>query len=630
LNDTNTIMLNAPNGSVPEGTYTLMTYASKTGSGTLTLQNGTTSFANAELTVGDTAVTLTVGPGGLTGLGLVWKGDVSGVWDGGILNWVRDGTPSQAYVDGDIVVFDDSGSDAEVISSGAPVSPLDVYFNNTNKNYTVSAIMAGTTTLAKTGFGTTTLTGANTYTGATTISGGTLKLSGSGRLSTTGTSNVYASAISLGAGATFEHAGGTQTLSGAITGGGNLLLSGAASGLILSGSGSSYGSLTLASSVIDGRAFIGNTGALPAAATVAINGGTFVINATGTFSSPITAASGVGISARQAATLTNVTLPGSGSVVFNNDDASTNLLTISKGQTLTGPLTVQVGGNKMLIGTTTLGAVTLSGKLTGDGSLVVTSGGNPDNITLFGTGVLTLTGPNDYTGDTTVDSGVLAVTGASIPDTGKLVINEPGKLNLTGDETVATLFFGAVQQPEGDYSASSVPPGATITTASFTGSGTLKVVPAANNFAAWINTFFPGEINPAIIGAAADPDNDGIANGVEMLIGGDPKDGMDTALLPTIELVTDPAGVGVGEYLLFTYRRSADSETAGVTATCETDTDLVGPWTPAVHNISGVVIQEDLDFNFPPPTAPDTDRVRVYVPRGANTEIFGRLNVLVP
>jgi autotransporter-associated beta strand protein len=385
--------------------------------------------------------------------------------------------------------------------------------------------------------------------------------------------------------------------------------------------------------VTTGRVFIGNTGALPAAATVAINGGTFVIDAAGTYNSPITAASGVGITARKATTLTNVTLPGSGSVIFNNDDASTLGLTISNGQTLTGALTVQVGGEKMLTSTAALGAATLSGKLTGNGSLVVTSGGNIDNTTLFGTGVLTLTGPNDYTGDTTVNSGVLAVDGDSLPDAGKLVINDPGKVNLTGDESVSTLFFGAAQQPDGVYSATSVPLGATIPTTSFTGGGTLIVGPVGTTYATWINNFFPGETNPAIIGATADPDEDGIANGVELVIGGDPKDGMDTALLPTIELVTDPVStpsIPAGEYLLFTYRRSADSETAGVIAKCETDTDLVGLWTAAVNNISGVVIQEDLDFNYPPPVAADTDRVRVYVPRGSNTELFGRLNVLVP
>ena len=59
---------------------------------------------------------------------------------------------------------------------------------------------------------------------------------------------------------------------------------------------------------------------------------------------------------------------------------------------------------------------------------------------------------------------------------------------------------------------------------------------SAASYASWIDGFFPGETNPSIIGAAADPDQDGIENGVELLIGGNPKLGMDTALLPTLEL----------------------------------------------------------------------------------------------
>jgi hypothetical protein len=107
---------------------------------------------------------------------------------------------------------------------------------------------------------------------------------------------------------------------------------------------------------------------------------------------------------------------------------------------------------------------------------------------------------------------------------------------------------------------------------------------------------------------------------------------MDAALLPTLELVTDPVStpaIPAGDYLLFTYRRSDLSVSAGVTADCETDADLVAPWTPAT-GAPGVVIQVDDNFTFTPPAAANTDRVRVYVPRAANTKLFGRLNVEVP
>ena len=118
-----------------------------------------------------------------------------------------------------------------------------------------------------------------------------------------------------------------------------------------------------------------------------------------------------------------------------------------------------------------------------------------------------------------------------------------------------------------------------------------------------------------------------------MVLGGDPKLGMDTALLPTIELVTDPLStpaIPTGDYILFTYRRTDLSVSGGVTADCETDIDLQGTWTAAT-GAPGAVIQVDDNYgSFIPAATSNTDRVRVYVPRGANSRIFGRLTVVVP
>ena len=78
-------------------------------------------------------------------------------------------------------------------------------------------------------------------------------------------------------------------------------------------------------------------------------------------------------------------------------------------------------------------------------------------------------------------------------------------------------------------------------TVSGTNAVTLTFGAVTVTYASWIDAYFPGETNPAIIGATADPDNDGIPNAVEMVLGGDPATVMDAALLPTIELVNaDP------------------------------------------------------------------------------------------
>jgi autotransporter-associated beta strand protein len=524
LNGANFVALDAPNGNVPAGTYTLMSYASKTGAGTLTFQNGSSTFGNAALSVGSTSVTLTVGVGGLTGL-VKWEGNVSALWDGGALNWNRDGSSSQTYEAGDAVTFDDSGSNATAISSAAPVSPAAVFFNNSsNHPYTVSAVLAGAATLVKSGSGTTTLTGPNTYTGATTLNGGTLRLGTGGSL---GTSGTYAGAIDLIGGAILEKTGsGTQTLGGAITGtGGNLRLSSSGQ-LILTNNSNGYGSLALS----NGRVFINsNAGALPSAATVSVTGGLLVFGTGTSYGNTITVGSGGGLVTRRngGTSLTgNVTLPATGNVFFSNDDASTYQLTISNGQTLSGPLTVQVGGNRMTATTAALGAVTLSGNLTGSGGLVMTSSGNSTNTNLFGKGILTLAGANSYAGDTTVEKGTLRLTQAPDPanansgnDASTVTIAATGAtldLTYTGTDKVAKLFIGTTPKAPGVYgktgSASPV-----IGIPQITGNGTLTV--GVPSFTSWItDNFANGQVPLDKRGANDDPDNDGIPNLIEYAI----------------------------------------------------------------------------------------------------------------
>jgi hypothetical protein len=62
-----------------------------------------------------------------------------------------------------------------------------------------------------------------------------------------------------------------------------------------------------------------------------------------------------------------------------------------------------------------------------------------------------------------------------------------------------------------DYGESS-----SITDAAFSA---IAVAPSEDDFAAWITGFFPGETDPAIVGFDADPDGDGLANGVESALG---------------------------------------------------------------------------------------------------------------
>jgi autotransporter-associated beta strand protein len=327
-------------------------------------------------------------------------------------------------------------------------------------------------------------------------------------------------------------------------------------------------------------------------------------------------------------------------------------LTFTAANTYTGGTTVN--GGTLLVNNTT-------GSGTGTGTVTVTTGTLGGTGTIAGSVVVAATG-NIAPG---TSAGTLAVGGnldlsAMAAGAGKLkfeldsLAGTNDRINVTGTVALGTLALDDLETTNlgglqaGTYTlitssglTGTVDTGVALITPGFngqlqtSGNDVQLVVSAVGGatYASWIDGFFPGETDDNIIGAGADPDKDGIPNSVEMVIGGDPKDGMDAALLPTLELVTDPVStpaIPAGDYLLFTYRRTAISETAGVTAGCETDTDLVGPWTPAIDGVGGVLIQEDLNFSFTPAAPADTDRVRVYVPLGANTELFGRLNVQVP
>lgn len=166
LNGANVLTLRFPNGVAPGGTYTLMTYAGKTGTGTLSLDK---TYPNTFLTVGETATTITISDV------LTWTGSVNGDWDTLTANW----SPMN-YSDGNAVIFDDTGANTTSINIPTPVSPLFITVNAGTKAYAIRGeAISGSASLTKIGSNVLTLSGTNTYTGATTINAGSLTLNGS-------------------------------------------------------------------------------------------------------------------------------------------------------------------------------------------------------------------------------------------------------------------------------------------------------------------------------------------------------------------------------------------------------------------------------------------------------------------
>ena len=533
-------------------------------------------------------------------------------------------------------------SDSIIVGTGGR-SNSNVIFNGATGNLTVRGLAGETSranlTMVNTSFGTGTSISAtfDTTDHNADLMFGTMLLGQRAGSSTSGTGNATANFTFNQGTLNANDLTAGSVLSGTAAGNatGNLNLSGGTANF-----NSSTNPLRLGVNADDARTARGNLNISGTAnVTVSANGGVSIL---------LGDASVVGGNAIGALSLTGGTLTVAGDIVRGSATG-----TVSS--------TVLVAGGILDMGGNDIGATGAVVSLTAESGTLknIASLNNNGDLTKTTAGTLTLDGTNTYTGNTVVSDGTLVladnarlkfVLGNSSGSNNS--INGAGTLTLEGDFEIDTTAADALSS--GSWT---LVDNATLTetyTANFTvvgfsdvggnkwektvgskkytfdeATGILSLGSAAS-YATWIDGFFPGETNVAIIGGTADPDQDGIANAVEMVLGGNPATGMDSALLPTIELVTDPVSspaIPAGNYMLFTFRRSDLSEAAGVTSGCEVDGDLVGPWTPAT-SVSGAVIQVDDNFTFTP-AAPNTDRVRVYVPRGSNSN-FGRLNVQTP
>jgi fibronectin-binding autotransporter adhesin len=171
LNDPVTI--NVSSGTFTAGqTYPLITFGSISGAG---------SYVLGSLPVGVSGVLVT--NGSTIGLSVtsvvfndVWTAAASTNWDiATSVNWTVNGAAG-TFANGNLVQFDDTSSNANVFVT-TTVSPGNMTFNNTLKNYAVSgSTIAGGGSLIKSGSGSLTLAGANSFSGGTTLNAGTLNI----------------------------------------------------------------------------------------------------------------------------------------------------------------------------------------------------------------------------------------------------------------------------------------------------------------------------------------------------------------------------------------------------------------------------------------------------------------------
>ncbi|MGJ8725695.1 MAG: beta strand repeat-containing protein [Roseibacillus sp.] len=476
--------------------------------------------------------------------------------------------------------------------------------------------------LNKDGAGFLTLSNENTYTGVTTVSDGFLRILNEGALGVSGA----ASGTVVEAGATL-HLVGDLTLAEDLTIGGN-------------GDTQNVGALRPDGDItLDGLVTLtsGVRTQPTGGGTLTYNGG---ITHTGT---------GVSLSAIGSSTFNSTVDLGTGN--FSGGGGGTNVFNVSGntwGQTgLAFSHTIQLGVSDAIPATSDLvfgftttgnstGALDLNGfdqtvasietrtsalgigannVITGGGTLTV----NQDVDTTFegviesttsivksGIGILTLSGANTYTGDTTVDAGTLSIASAFLPNFATVSVADGAVLNLnyTGTDSVSVLILDGTSLVPGVYDAATHP-------ASLSGTGSITVTGAIAGYSAWASTNAPAG-NPE-----DDFDGDGVANGVEYVLGGD-KDTNDSGKVPCVTVN--------GGDMVFSFERDQDSIDGTTAVQVEVGTDLMT--FPAVYPVSdnavaaspGVTVAKDSP-------AAGIDTVTLTIPQAPDAKKFARLVV---
>jgi len=428
-----------------------------------------------------------------------------GNWDTSTTNWVDVNLATTTFVDGlDAVLFGDAAgaSGNPTVTLASTLSTLGVTMNTTGRNYTVSGAGSisgsGPLTLAPTNTGTFTLaTANNTFSGGTTINGGTLALGdATNTLPDTGAVTVDgASAIlSLGSnndtvGAVSLRNGASLTGSGTLTGtsyafesgtvsanlGGTLALNKSTSGtVILSGANTYNGATNIGGGIL----VAAHVDALSSSSSVGISTGSasgtlrlatdtsvasFPLGSSSNFPGTIIsdrATAGAGITHNLGAAILggNIwTIAAGDNVTSGNAAVSIASVNLSAGVAITAPCTFNPTTASLLItGPVNIGSnnaaktLALSGTSTGNEiSGLISNGLNTLSVTKIGTSTWTLSGlsttaASNYTGNTTIDQGTLALATTSPSLTGGLTFGASsgstniGTLDVSGVDSSAT------------------------------------------------------------------------------------------------------------------------------------------------------------------------------------------------
>jgi len=289
---------------------------------------------------------------------------------------------------------------------------------------------------------------------------------------------------------------------------------------------------------------------------------------------------------------------GTGTLVLNNASITyTGTTTVNAG-------TLKIDGAMSSSATATV-LVNAGTTLSGSGSVI-----RP--VTCYGT-----IAPGGSPG--TLTTGATSLFGTLAID---LSATSSDKLSVTGNLTLGAASTLTVNLLSGGFSGTSC----IIAECTGTLSGTFSSAPAGYVISYTSNQIILSHIPGYALWAAAkgldgsvgkesgftdDPDHDGIPNGIEFVLDGNPL-ASDHAHDPTIAVSAD--------HITFTFTRRDDAVYLNPHA--EFASNLTGPWTAVSDGVNGSVAVQSNG------SAPDT--VTVTIPRGNNPRMFVRLSVTNP